>query len=235
MDQDLSSNRATDLDFNREETLAVAALLALAGGYIDAYSWITHRVFANAQTANMLFLWINAMEREWARALHYLPSLAAFVIGVIMACWLRRLVGARAAPISLLVEIIFLVVVAILHNRLPGVAGTLGISFVAAMQAASFPRVEAWSYSSVMATTNLRQAIESLFNALAGCSDPRPFRRPMVFGTILAAFGAGAAMGAYVTVQVPALTLGIPVTVLLIALLRCEQRGGSIPTKQTTS
>jgi len=106
MDQDISSNRATDLDFSREETLAVAALLALAGGYIDAYSWITHRVFANAQTANMLFLWINAMEQEWARALHYLPSLAAFVIGVIMACWLRRLVGVRAAPISLLVEII---------------------------------------------------------------------------------------------------------------------------------
>ena len=183
----------------------------------------------------MLFLWINAMEQEWARALHYLPSLAAFVIGVIMACWLRRLVGARAAPISLLVEIIFLIVVAILHNRTPGVAGTLGISLVAAMQAASFPRVEAWSCSSVMATTNLRQAIESLFNALAGCSDPRPFGRPMVFGTILAAFGIGAATGAYVTVQVPALTLGIPVTFLLIALLRCEQRGGSIPTKQTTS
>jgi uncharacterized membrane protein YoaK (UPF0700 family) len=182
----------------------------------------------------MLFLWISAMEGEWARALHYLPSLTAFVIGVIMACWLRRLAGARAAPISLLVEIIFLVVVDIFHNRHP-VAGTLGISFVAAMQAASFPRVEAWSYSSVMATTNLRQAIESLFNALAGCSDPSPFRRPMVFGTILAAFGVGAAIGAYVTVQVPALTLGIPVTFLLIALLRCEQRGGSIPTKQTTS
>jgi len=81
-----------------------------------------------------------------------------------------------------------------------------------------------------MATTNLRQAIESLFNALAGCSDPRPFRRPMVFGTILAAFGVGAAMGAYMTVQVPALTLGIPVTFLLIALLRCEQRGGLVST-----
>jgi uncharacterized membrane protein YoaK (UPF0700 family) len=235
MGRDVSSNRAADMDLHREETLTVAALLAFAGGYIDAYSWITHRVFANAQTANMLFMWINAMEGEWARALSFLPSLTAFVIGVIMACWLRRLVGARAAPISLLVEIIFLIVVAILHNRLPGIAGTLGISFVAAMQAASFPRVEAWSYSSVMATANLRQAIESLFNALAGCADPRPFRRPMVFGTILAAFGVGAAMGAYVTVQVPALTLGIPVTFLLIVLLRCEQHGGSIPTERTTS
>src|SRR5260370_30030897 len=102
MGRDVSSNRAVDMDLHREETLAVAALLALAGGYIDAYSWITHRVFANAQTANMLFLWINAMEGEWARALHYLPSLTAFVIGVITACWLPRLVGPRPASISLL-------------------------------------------------------------------------------------------------------------------------------------
>jgi uncharacterized membrane protein YoaK (UPF0700 family) len=174
----VSSSHAADLRISREKTLTVAALLALAGGYLDAYSWITHRVFANAQTANMLFLWIHAMAGEWAKALHYVPPLAAFVLGVIMACWLRRIAGARAAPISILVEIAFLVLVAILHNRLPGVAGTLGISFVAAMQAASFPRVEAWSYSSVMATTNLRQTIEGLFVALTGCADPRPFRAP---------------------------------------------------------
>jgi hypothetical protein len=31
------------------------------------------------------------------------------------------------------------------------------------------------------------------------------------------------------------LTLGIPVTVLLIALLRCELRGGAVPIRRTTS
>src|SRR5215213_8310521 len=144
MNLNMSSDQPGGMRFPREEALPVAALLAFAGGYIDAYSWITHRVFANAQTANMLFMWIHAMEGAWAKALHYLPSLTAFVIGVIMACWLRRAAGARAAPISILIEIAFLVLVGILHNRLPGVAGTLGISFVAAMQAASFPRVEAW-------------------------------------------------------------------------------------------
>lgn len=53
MDQGVSSNYATDQDLHREDTLIVAAPLALAGGYIDAYSRITHRVFANAQTANI--------------------------------------------------------------------------------------------------------------------------------------------------------------------------------------
>ena len=228
--KDMLSNQPGGIRFPREETLPVATLLALAGGYIDAYTWITHRVFANAQTANMLFLWIHAMAGEWAQALHFVPSLAAFILGVIMASWLRRLAGANAGPISLLVEIAFLILVAILHNRVPSVAGTLGISFVAAMQAASFPRVESWAYSSVMATANLRQTTEGLFIAVAVSHEQHRFRRPGVFAMVLAAFGVGAATGAYVTVQVPALTLGIPVTLLLIALLRCEQRDPSVVT-----
>jgi hypothetical protein len=75
MHQDASLNRPTDLDINREETLTVAAMLAFAGGYIDAYSWITHRVFANAQTANMLFMWIHAMAGAWAYVTVQVPAL----------------------------------------------------------------------------------------------------------------------------------------------------------------
>ena len=36
----------------RDETVLVALLLAFAGGYIDACTWIIHGVMANAQTAN---------------------------------------------------------------------------------------------------------------------------------------------------------------------------------------
>ena len=41
--------------------LLVASLLGFAGGYLDTYTWITHSVLANAQTANLVFLWVNAM------------------------------------------------------------------------------------------------------------------------------------------------------------------------------
>jgi uncharacterized membrane protein YoaK (UPF0700 family) len=212
-----------------EETLVVAVLLAFAGGYIDAYTWIMHRVFANAQTANVVFLWVHAAAGEWTSALHYVGPLLAFVLGVAMACALRRFARDRAGPISILIEIGFLVLVAILHNRLPGVAGTLGISFVAAIQAASFPQVECWPYSSVLTTNNLRQAVEGLCAVFAEPAAPARFRRPQVFAAICVAFGAGAATGAWITAQVPALTLGVPVTLLLMALLRCEYRAGGLP------
>jgi uncharacterized membrane protein YoaK (UPF0700 family) len=82
-----------------------------------------------------------------------------------------------------------------------------------------------WTYSSVMATSNLRKPIEGPFGAVAGRAGLRPFRQLRVFATICAAFGLGAATGAYMTEQVPAWALGIPVMLLLIALLRSEERG----------
>jgi uncharacterized membrane protein YoaK (UPF0700 family) len=107
---------------------------------------------------------------------------------------------------------------------LPNLAGTLGLSFVAAVQAASFPKIEGWAYSSVMATSNLRQAVEGLFGAMSGRSEANAFRRPYVFAALCTAFGTGAAVGAFVTERNPALALAIPITLFLIVLLRCEQQ-----------
>ena len=207
-------------------------MLALVGGYLDAYTWIVHRAFANAQTANLVFLWVYATGGEWQKALHYLPPLMAFVLGVVMASYLRLFVGSRAGQVSILVEIAFLFVVAILHNRLPDLAGTLGTSFVAAMQTASFPRVEEWTYSSVMATSNFRKSIEGLFAAIAATSVANHFRQPYVFGTICVAFGIGAAFGALVTEKMPAYSLAIPVAVLAAVLLRCELGGASMTNRE---
>ena len=218
----VSIPQAAVVSFPREEALLIASLLALTGGYLDAYTWIVHRAFANAQTANLVFLWVYATAAEWGKALHYVPPLFAFVLGVIMASCLRKFTPHRAPEISVATEIVLLFIIAILHNRLPGVAGTLGLSFVAAFQTASFPKVEGWSYSSVMATSNFRYTIEALFAAFAGSPEARPFRRSYVFGAMCVAFGVGAAIGAVMTEVTCAYSLAIPVTLLVTVFLLCE-------------
>src|SRR3954453_5210879 len=156
MDQDVSSNQAGSTRFPRDQTLPVAALLAFAGGYLDTYTWITHGILANAQTANLVFLWVNATAARWEQAFHFVPPLFAFFVGVVIAAWLRRVVGDRAGQLSLLIEIGMLILVGILHNRVPQVAGTLGISMVAAMQTSIFTRVEGSIYSSVWSLRHVR-------------------------------------------------------------------------------
>ena len=66
----MSVQQAAAVLFPREEALLIASLLALTGGYLDAYTWIVHRAFANAQTANLVFLWVYLTQGEWGKALH---------------------------------------------------------------------------------------------------------------------------------------------------------------------
>lgn len=204
------------------ETVVIALLLAFAGGYIDAYTWIIHGVMANAQTANLIFLWVYATAGNWVKALHFVPPILAFAAGIVVAAWLRRAAGDRASAISTLIEILLLITIGILHNRLPDLAGTLGISLVAAMQAAVFTRVEGVVCSTVMITGNMRQAIENIFAVASGGAQGGTLRLSGIFFALCAVFGFGAAVGAFATKGIPDLALGIPVVALLIVLLRCE-------------
>jgi uncharacterized membrane protein YoaK (UPF0700 family) len=63
----VSIPQAAAVSFPREEALLIASLLALTGGYLDAYTWIVHRAFANAQTANLVFLWLYLTGGEWGK------------------------------------------------------------------------------------------------------------------------------------------------------------------------
>ncbi|SCB33757.1 Uncharacterized membrane protein YoaK, UPF0700 family [Bradyrhizobium yuanmingense] len=218
----MSTLNVTTGAIRRDETVEIVLLLAFVGGYIDAYTWIIHGVLANAQTANLIFLWVHAMAGNWAKALHFVPPILAFAVGIVLAAWLRRATGERASAVSTLIEILLLIAIGILHNRLPDLAGTLGISAVAAMQAAMFVKVEGTVCSTVMITSNMRQAIENVFAVAAGGAPLGTLRRSGIFIALCVVFGFGAAAGAFATKSVPDLALGLPVVALLIVLLRCE-------------
>ncbi|WP_050627737.1 YoaK family protein [Bradyrhizobium viridifuturi] len=210
-----------------EETVLVALLLAFVGGYIDAYTWVVHGVMANAQTANLIFLWVYGTAGEWTRAIEFVPPMLAFAAGVAIASLLRGASSGRARAIATLMELVVLIAIGILHNRMPDIAGTLGVSFVAAIQAAMFTKIEGASYSTVMITGNLRQAIENVYAVVSRADPSASVRRSGIFAAVCVLFGLGAAAGAFATRMIPDLTLGIPVTALLVVLLRCEARRSS--------
>ena len=65
------------------ESIKLGVILAIAGGFMDAYSYMCRgKVFANAQTGNILLLGINISERNWQMALRYLVPVLAFAIGI---------------------------------------------------------------------------------------------------------------------------------------------------------
>jgi uncharacterized membrane protein YoaK (UPF0700 family) len=206
-----------------QESLLVATLLSAVGGFLDAFTWLTYGgVFATAQTGNVVLVGVYAALGQWPQAFRHVLPIAAFLLGVFIASRLRG--GAlerKATLVSLVVEIALLGVVTIVTSDFPGVAVTLGISFVAALQTSSFVKVEGWRYSSVIATSNLRQAIEALVAGTVAPHDRRALREAWVFATVCVAFALGAGFGAFATARVGHKALAFPAILLLLVLSLC--------------
>ena len=55
------------------ETHLLGLLLALVGGFLDAYTYVCRgHVFANAQTGNLVLLGIYITNQDWAKVLYCL-------------------------------------------------------------------------------------------------------------------------------------------------------------------
>lgn len=73
------------------ESFPTAAFLSISGGLQDAYTYVFRgKVFANAQTGNIVLLSQNICERNWLQSAHYFVPLAAFAIGIIVAEQIRE-------------------------------------------------------------------------------------------------------------------------------------------------
>ena len=73
------------------DTIRVGLLLAIVGGFLDAYTYLCRgQVFANAQTGNMVLFGIKMMEGHIIQALYYALPILAFFIGIVIAEMRRK-------------------------------------------------------------------------------------------------------------------------------------------------
>lgn len=195
------------MKIQRSESFAVAALLAVSGGYLDAYTYLCRGgVFANAQTGNLVLLAINAAEKNWRAAGFYLIPVAAFALGVLAAELLRA-----CMPPSqrfhwrqgvLLTEIFVLCGVSLLPAGGADPAVNVLVSFVCAMQVDGFRKVQGNAFASTMCTGNLRSGTEALYQALAG-HDRSQLKKSGCYYGVIACFLVGAALGTWLSGMLP--------------------------------
>ena len=188
------------------ESMRLCALLAVAGGFFDAYTYLCRGgVFANAQTGNIVLLGLELAEREWLRALAYLAPILAFALGVVVAEVVKRRGKARQAggagmhwrQVIVLAEIVLLAVAAFLPQRMDMAVNIL-ISFVCAMQVEAFRKVRGSAFATTMCTGNLRSGTEQLV-IWRQTGDANAARKARHYYCIILFFILGAALGAVCT------------------------------------
>lgn len=194
-----------DKQIQKSETFLLGALLAVAGGYLDAYTYLVRgHVFANAQTGNIVLLGMNLADRKFMEALHYLVPIMAFALGVLVTEWMKARLQQNQRihwrQVILLIEIILLVIVAFVPCGKMDVYVNLCISFVCAMQVECFRKFNGNAFASTMCTGNLRSATESLFHAIK-LHKPQLFQKSMQYYGIIGFFILGAILGFLLTNQ----------------------------------
>lgn len=181
------------------ESLTVGALLAVVGGFLDAYTYLLRGgVFANAQTGNVVLLGLSLAELHFGRALYYLVPITAFALGVLVAELFRRWFAAHPLlhwrQVTLAVELLILFGVSFLPQGRGDVAVNVLISFICAMQVESFRKLGGDAYATTMCTGNLRSGTELLF--LFGVDrDRRDLRRGLAYYAVILCFVLGALLG----------------------------------------
>ena len=185
--------------FQRSESFTAAALLAAAGGLLDAYTYLCRGgVFANAQTGNMVLLAIRTAEGRWQEAAGYLVPILAFAVGVWAAEWVKQRWRSQGAchwrHAVLLVEMAVLAAAACVPAGRWDGAVTVSVSFVCALQVEAFRKVWGRAFASTMCTGNLRSGTEALFHGVAEGSE-KSLGTAGCYFAVIACFIAGAALG----------------------------------------
>ena len=184
------------------EAMSTGIFLTLSGGFQDAYTYYTRgKVFANAQTGNIILLGHNAMNGDFTDAFRYLVLVLAFAGGIYISEVIRGVYREYGKlhwrQIVVVLEILLLFVVGFLPQSM-NMAANILVSFVCAMQVEAFRKMKGSAYASTMCIGNLRSATEMLYRYRhtkeKGCLE----KCLRYYGVILV-FGIGAALGSFMT------------------------------------
>lgn len=180
------------------DALPTVACLTLSGGLQDAYTYcVRGKVFANAQTGNIVLMSQHFFGADWMGGARYLIPVLAFACGVLAAEQIRaryqKLQTVHWRQLIVLGEMLLLFAVGFLPSELDFLANAL-VSFSCAMQVQAFRKVDGYAYASTMCIGNMRSGMEA-FSAYLRTRQPGLLRKAQRYFGVILLFAVGAGIG----------------------------------------
>lgn len=180
------------------DNIVIGVCLSLVGGFLDAYSYLLKgRVFANAQTGNVVLLFISAANRELYKSHKYIIPIVTFAFGIFISEFLKNKHYAKNYTRMITVLIFEVLVIAAIgltgsyfrHDIINSV-----ISFIAALQVANFDKVDGNPIATTMITGNLKSSMIN-FAKYWTTKDIKYLHSSFKYFLIIASFGIGVSIG----------------------------------------
>lgn len=143
-------------------------LLTLAGGFLDAYTYLLRgSVFANAQTGNLVLFGIN-LHLNGMKAVHYLFPVFSFVAGILISWFVNeRFKGKNGFDWHVLILVFeFAVLICIgfvKPDRKYDDIVNITVSFITALQYGAFRKIADLPFATTMCTGMLRSGTDHLY------------------------------------------------------------------------
>ena len=208
-------------------SLSVGFLLALAGGFMDAYSYMARgKVFANAQTGNILLFAVAVSEGRPADSLRYLLPVVSFAIGIALAAAVRTRFGHLSRlhwrQLALAVEILILFSVSFFPPEHHLAANSL-TSLACGIQVQAFRKIEGNGIATTMCIGNLRAGVQALHEYHIA-HDREELRRGALYFAVIIFFARGAVAGNLLVFRYGLLAIRWDCLLLLLPLLLMLQK-----------
>ncbi|MGP1458164.1 MAG: YoaK family protein [Treponema sp.] len=180
------------------DTIIIGVCLSLVGGFLDAYSYLLKgRVFANAQTGNLVLLFVSLSGREWGKALKYLVPVVTFAAGIFFSALVLNKSSVKnhqRLTAVLLFECLAIAAIGLFGVHFPHDIVNSVISFIAAVQVANFDKVDGQPMATTMITGNLKSSMLNAAKYLC-TKEERYLHSCLKYLVIITGFGAGVAAG----------------------------------------
>ena len=180
------------------ESFRTAAFLSVSGGLQDAYTYIFRdKVFANAQTGNIVLLSQCIANRDLELSIPYIVPLLFFAVGIAVAEIIHgKFKEARRLhwrQLVLIIEIALLFIVGFLPEKWNLLANAM-VSFSCAMQVQAFRKVNGYAFASTMCIGNMRSGMDSLCSWVLN-RNPAALKKSFYYWGIILLFALGAGLG----------------------------------------
>ena len=204
------------------ESFLTAAFIILSGGLQDAYTYLCRgKVFANAQTGNIVLFSAYLFDGEWEHCVRYLIPVLSFLLGIFAAECVHRhfkyMEKVHWRQLIVLAEIILLFGVGFLPQSVNTFANAV-VSFVCAMQVQTFRKVRGHAYASTMCIGNMRSGTEALC-AYFHTRDKEILHKALTYFGVVLLFALGAGVGSTATLHWGAGTIWLSCGLLAVSFL----------------
>lgn len=204
------------------ETFLLAMIITFSGGLQDAYTYFArNKVFANAQTGNIVLMASKLSDGQYADAIRYVFPLLSFALGIFVAeqiqGYYKEAKKLHWRQTILILEIVSLFVSGFFNENGNLYANCL-VSFSCAMQVQAFRSVHGYPYASTMCIGNMRAGV-SAFSHWMRTKNEESLKKALHYIGIIITFALGATVGYSCILYLGMKTIWISSTLLLIGFL----------------